>query len=146
MLLESGDLGEGQVKQVDALGLNLAVYRGSDSGSVFITDAYCPHLGANIAVGGRVRGDCIQCPFHNWRFSGESGRCVSVPYSSSSIPDQARLRTWPGLERNGVIMVWYHADSEPPSWYPPVIDQIEEGDWVYQGRNEFFVNCHIQVT
>ena len=53
MLLESCDLARGQVLAVDALGLNLAVYRGSDSGSVFVTDAYCPHLGANIAVGGR---------------------------------------------------------------------------------------------
>ena len=53
VLLESRDLNRGQVRQVDALGLNLAVYRGSDSGNVFVTDAYCPHLGANIAVGGR---------------------------------------------------------------------------------------------
>ena len=53
VLLESRDLARGQVLAVDALGLNLAVYRGSDSGSVFVTDAYCPHLGANIAVGGR---------------------------------------------------------------------------------------------
>ena len=51
-MLESRDLNRGQVRQVDALGLNLAVYRGSDSGNVFVTDAYCPHLGANIAVGG----------------------------------------------------------------------------------------------
>ena len=51
-LLESRDLGPGQVRQVDALGLNLAVYRGT-SGKVFVTDAYCPHLGANIAAGGR---------------------------------------------------------------------------------------------
>ena len=38
---------------MEALGLNLAVFRGSESGAVFVTDAYCPHLGANIAVGGR---------------------------------------------------------------------------------------------
>ena len=53
VLLESRDLARGQVKQVEALGQNLAVFRGSDTGTVFVTEAYCPHLGANIAVGGR---------------------------------------------------------------------------------------------
>ena len=53
VLLESREVGRGEVRQVEALGLNLAVFRGSESGAVFVTDAYCPHLGANIAVGGR---------------------------------------------------------------------------------------------
>ena len=145
MLLESRDLQRGEVKQVDALGLNLAVYRSSDADTVFVTDAYCPHLGANIAVGGRVTGDCIQCPFHNWSYCGETGQCVDVPYSSASIPEQARLRVWTCVERNGLVLLWHHADGLPPSWDPPVIDEVEDGDWVYQGRNEFIVNCHIQV-
>ena len=53
VLLESRDLSRGQVKQVEALGQNLAVFRGSETGTVFVTEAYCPHLGANIAAGGR---------------------------------------------------------------------------------------------
>ena len=53
VLLESRDLARGEVKQVEALGQNLAVFRGTDTGAVFVTEAYCPHLGANIAVGGR---------------------------------------------------------------------------------------------
>ena len=28
-------------------------------------DAYCLHLGADIAVGGTVADDCILCPFHD---------------------------------------------------------------------------------
>ena len=149
VLLESRDLSRGQVRQVDALGLNLAVYRG-DSGQVFVVSAYCVHLGANIAVGGRVKGDCIQCPFHNWKYCGHTGKCVEVPYSTSfstsTIREQARLPTFPSMERNGLVYLWYHADQEEPSWSPPAIPEIESGDWVYQGRNEFYVNCHIQVT
>ena len=93
----------------------------------------------------RVRGDCIQCPFHNWKFCGDSGRCVQVPYSHGSIPAQARLVTRPCVETNGLVMVWHHVDGDQPSWYPPAISQVESGQWVYQGRNEFYVNCHIQV-
>ena len=27
-----------------------------------------------------------------------------------------------------------------------MLEEVESGEWVYQGRNEFTVNCHIQVT
>lgn len=43
-------------------------------------------------------------------------------------------------------MIWHHADLESPAWEPPVIPEVESGAWVYQGRNEFFVNCHVQVS
>ena len=115
-----------------------------DSGEVFITDAYCPHLGANIGVGGRVRGDCIQCPFHDWKFSGQTGKCVEVPYSTSKIPEMAKLKTHICLERNKLVLMWHHADQEEPDWFPPILDDVEDGSWVYQGRNEYHVNCHIQ--
>lgn len=48
---------------------------------VSIVDAYCPHLGANLGVGGRVHGNCIECPFHGWQFDGETGQCVKIPYA-----------------------------------------------------------------
>ena len=48
---------------------------------VSIVDAYCPHLGANLGVGGRVQGNCIECPFHGWQFDGETGQCVNIPYA-----------------------------------------------------------------
>lgn len=71
----------GQVERVSALGLNLSVFRGSDSGQVFVTDAYCPHLGADLSAGGKVKQDQIECPFHLWRFDGRSGKCVDIPYA-----------------------------------------------------------------
>ena len=45
-------------------------------------DAYCPHLGANLGVGGHVRGNCIECPFHGWQFDGETGKCMKIPYAA----------------------------------------------------------------
>ena len=38
------------------LGLELAVFR-SEAGEAAILDAYCPHLGANLAAGGHVEGN-----------------------------------------------------------------------------------------
>ena len=61
-------------------GQELVVFRG-ESGQAFVVDAYCPHLGANLGVGGQIRGNCIECPFHGWTFRGEDGKCVKIPYS-----------------------------------------------------------------
>lgn len=38
----------------------------NDKGVVNVLDAFCPHLGADIGIGGTVRGDCVECPFHHW--------------------------------------------------------------------------------
>lgn len=61
-------------------GEQVAVFRGH-TGEAHVVDAYCPHLGANLAVGGRVLGDCIECPFHGWQFQGNDGKCVRIPYA-----------------------------------------------------------------
>lgn len=62
------------------LGEQVAVFR-AENGKAHVVDAYCPHLGANLAVGGRVLGDCIECPFHGWQFQGTDGKCVKIPYA-----------------------------------------------------------------
>lgn len=141
-LLESDDLKKSEVKHVVALGENFAVFR-NDRGEVKILDAYCPHLGANMAVGGVVRGNCLECPFHNWRFDGETGECSSVPYSEKT-PDFIKVKKWECVEVNSFVFVWYHAEGEEPSWYPKDVDAIKNHKWPFHGRSEFLVGCHIQ--
>lgn len=34
-----------------------------------------------MGEGGRVKGDCLECPFHSWTFRGEDGRCDNIPYA-----------------------------------------------------------------
>lgn len=90
----------GKALSVDCLGENFVVFR-SESNEVFVLDAYCPHMGANLGknyfkaqfwykilvfklgIGGIVKDNCIECPFHQWRFSGMDGSCVDVPYSEN---------------------------------------------------------------
>ena len=76
-VLESRDLKRSQVKPVFGFGNNLVAFRGL-SGKVYVWDAYCPHLGANLGVGGTVFGEGIKCPFHGWKFNNE-GECTEVP-------------------------------------------------------------------
>lgn len=47
-------------------------------------DSYCAHMGGNLAAGGRVIGNCIECPFHGWTFDS-TGKCVRIPYAQKSM-------------------------------------------------------------
>lgn len=80
---ESKEIKAGSAKSISCLGESFAVFRSSSSGKVFVLDAFCPHMGADLGVGGIVRNDCIECPFHQWKFSGIDGKCVDIPYSKS---------------------------------------------------------------
>ena len=79
----------GKAKYVQALGKHFAVFRGQEPGKAFVTDAFCPHLGANLAAtpSTQVKGDCIECPFHKWKFDGNDGTCAEIPYATKvSVP------------------------------------------------------------
>lgn len=62
-------------------GLDLVAVRTQD-GVAHVIDAHCPHLGAHLGVMGRMVGNCIECPFHGWRFNVDDGVCTHVPYAS----------------------------------------------------------------
>lgn len=143
-VLASRELAVEEVKYVSILGEQLAVFRDSD-GVVHIVNAYCPHLGANLGVGGKVIGNCLQCPFHGWKFRGEDGKCVEIPYSKN-VPDFAKLTSWPCLERNCTIYLWYHAEGIEPTWTPDNIEEIKNGMWTYRGYTQHEINAHIEVT
>ena len=63
--------------KLDYFGTSLVAYRGADSGEVHVLDAYCPHMGANLADG-CVKGDSVICPFHEWSW-GADGFCNDIP-------------------------------------------------------------------
>lgn len=63
---------------------------------------------------------------------------------NESVPKSAKVKKWASCEINEEIFVWYHAESPEPVWQVPSSPEVETGDWIYLGRNEFLVNCHIQ--
>ncbi|KPM07074.1 Rieske domain-containing protein [Sarcoptes scabiei] len=136
-LLESRQIKTNQMVSLICFGKELIVARGSDD-KIYIFDAYCPHLGANLAIGGtlekRCRQDCIRCPFHAWSFRLSDGMCVDVPYESS--PPNARIKIWNSIESNNIIFVWYHANDSEPEWSIDPIDEIITKKWTYKGRTE----------
>ncbi|XP_077506041.1 cholesterol 7-desaturase nvd-like isoform X2 [Amblyomma americanum] len=123
-VLESSDLKKGEVKAVSVIGQDLVAFRTED-GTARVFHAYCPHLGAHLGVMGRVVDDCIECPFHGWRFQADTGACTHVPYAEK-VPTFGKAKTWTCKELLGYVFIWYHADGEEPSYDIPT-DALEEG-------------------
>ncbi len=126
----SADLAPGDVVPLHYFGRDLVLFRGDD-GAAHVLDAYCKHLGAHLAVGGRVDGSCIQCPFHGWKFDGASGTCVEVPYDDVDfIPQRANMRAYPTIERNHMIWAWHHLEGGEPFYDVPVVAEFDDPEWL----------------
>ena len=71
------------------------MYRGQNN-EVYAVDAYCPHLGANLGIGGTVKDNCLRCPFHGWLFEGKDGKCVEIPYQEkdSEFENGDKMDRW----------------------------------------------------
>jgi nitrite reductase/ring-hydroxylating ferredoxin subunit len=107
----SREVDNGEIFPLHYFGTRLICYRG-ESGSVQVLDAHCPHLGADIGVGGTVSRDCVVCPFHGWKFDAD-GRNVDIPYAKS-VNRVARLRSWRhhGLGRSCTVLTVTPIDGE----------------------------------
>ena len=63
-LIYSEELSVGATTSVNAIGQNFAIFR-DEEGQVHILDAYCVHLGANLAIGAKVRMRMLACLYFN---------------------------------------------------------------------------------
>jgi nitrite reductase/ring-hydroxylating ferredoxin subunit len=120
------------------LSRDLVVWRGED-GLPHVMDAYCPHLGAHLGYGGRVEGCELVCPFHWWRF-GADGRNTRIPYDGTRS-EAARIKTYPTVDRNGMILFWYHPLGEAPLWEIPRVDAYYDDAWTDYYRTEWTIRA-----
>ncbi|BBZ68772.1 (2Fe-2S)-binding protein [Mycolicibacterium insubricum] len=109
----------GDVKALKYFGEELAAYRDA-RGDLHVLEAHCKHLGAHIGHGGTVVDDCIECPFHGWRW-GPGGDNTYIPYQPDRPNRALKLRSYPVREQYGAIFLWYHPSGEPPQWELPDI-------------------------
>ena len=137
----SGELDKGAVLPLKYFGRELVLYRG-ESGAAVLLDAYCPHLGAHLGHGGKVVGDCVRCPFHAWKFDG-AGACVEVPYSPK-IPARAKVRSWDVVEKNGLILAWYHGEGKAPEWQVPDNPEYGSDEWTPYEFRRWKIKTHNQ--
>jgi nitrite reductase/ring-hydroxylating ferredoxin subunit len=119
-----------QPVEATLLGERLVVFR-TEAGEPRVLGRRCIHRGANLAKG-EVHGDVLACPYHGWRFDGETGQCTYVPSllgSDKRIPSTARVQSYPAHVQWG--HVWTVLDeplSPPPD--PVEFHDLELGEWV----------------
>lgn len=71
----------------------------------------CAHRGMALSRG-RVVGDCIECPYHGWRYDGEGTlRAVPALCEAEPLPQPKTMHSFPVCERDGHIWVWIGQDA-----------------------------------
>jgi nitrite reductase/ring-hydroxylating ferredoxin subunit len=111
----SDDVKPGEIVGRDFLDGRVIAYRG-ENGVVRVLSAYCRHFGADLSAGGKVIGNNVRCPYHHWQY-GQDGACAHIPIGGP-IPKQARLYTFPTVERWGIVFAYY-GESETPLFELP---------------------------
>jgi 3-ketosteroid 9alpha-monooxygenase subunit A len=109
----------GEVRPLHYFGEDLVAYR-DESGRLHLMEAHCKHLGAHLGHGGTVVGDCVECPFHGWRW-GPDGTNTYIPYQPDRPNRGLTLRVYPVREQYDCVFAWYHPEALEPQWDMPDI-------------------------
>jgi phenylpropionate dioxygenase-like ring-hydroxylating dioxygenase large terminal subunit len=66
----------------------------------------CAHRGMALSKG-KVRGDCLQCPYHGWTYDGRGTLCdVPALEKGAKLPNAASMRAFPVVESDEHLWVW----------------------------------------
>ncbi|WP_372724443.1 Rieske 2Fe-2S domain-containing protein [Immundisolibacter sp.] len=117
------------------LGERLVAFRDSD-GRVGLLEEACPHRQASLYFG-RNEASGIRCAYHGWKFDRQ-GRCLDIPSepSASGFRDAIRVKSYPTVERGGVIWAYLGAPQQQPP--PP------EFEWATLPTSHLFVSKRLQ--
>jgi phenylpropionate dioxygenase-like ring-hydroxylating dioxygenase large terminal subunit len=105
---------------------DMVIYR-AETGKPVVMQAHCRHQGAHLGYGGKVSGEDIVCPFHAWKWNS-AGDNIEIPYSKQGCVS-AKMRTWPVIERSGLVLMWYHPAGEAPTFEPPTVAAFEDPEF-----------------
>ncbi len=110
--MPEAELPPGEMRGVKVGGLDLVIVRRPD-GALSVLRDRCPHFGARLSLGrlqplatGERTGErvlseteyVVRCPWHNYEFDVESGRCPADP-------ENKRVRTYAVDVEDGMIVV-----------------------------------------
>jgi nitrite reductase/ring-hydroxylating ferredoxin subunit len=140
MLSLSRDLRVGEVKTKRLAGRDVVLFR-TESGAAAAVDPYCPHLGAHLGHGGCVKGETIECPFHQFRFAAD-GKCVATGYGTPA-PPKLRAPSYPVHETHGLVLVWLGTAGEAPAFTIPELDTT---GWIEPAYRTYSLRGHPQET
>ncbi len=122
------------------LGQRLAVFRDAQ-GRPRALDAFCPHMGADLA-NGSVDGGGLRCFFHGWRFGGDG--CLDRASCGEAPAGDVRLNSYPCEEKYG--HVWVYAAREAPGGVPSPAGLEGESVSVLRESSALLAHHHLMMA
>jgi phenylpropionate dioxygenase-like ring-hydroxylating dioxygenase large terminal subunit len=107
----AAELGADRPLGVQVAGVRLALFRGEGGKPAALIDR-CIHRGVALSLG-RVEAQCLECPFHGWRYAAD-GCVTNVPWNPDAKLPTLRTRTVPAREVGGLIWIHTSFDAQPP--------------------------------
>src|SRR5947207_15665774 len=95
------------------LGERMVAFRDTE-GRLGLIDEFCAHRGVSLWFG-RNEECGIRCPYHGWKYD-VTGQCVEVPSepAESGFCQKIKLKSYPLIERGGVVWVYMGPAGEQP--------------------------------
>lgn len=123
---------------VKMLNQSLVLFRKQDN-TVAVLEDSCPHRRLPLSMG-RVQGDSIECGYHGLRFDC-SGTCVGAP-TATEIPAAAVVRSFPAVERYGLIWVWMGAPEQANADDILQINEWDDAAWGVNSGDAMEMACN----
>lgn len=127
------EIRQGDVKAVRLLGRDLVLWRNADVVHAWLDK--CSHRGAKLSLG-RVRGDCLICPYHGWCYDG-SGACTLIPSHPEETPGiGATAKVYRARVQYGFVWVCLGTPlrdiADFPEWHDAAFRKVAAGPYVFR--------------
>jgi phenylpropionate dioxygenase-like ring-hydroxylating dioxygenase large terminal subunit len=135
-------LNEENPQRAELLGIRLVAFR-NDAGEAHVLSDTCVHRGGSLGKG-KVVDNCVQCPYHGWKYDG-SGKCVEIPsMGDKSPPGRAKVDSYPVQEKYGIVFAFL--GDLPEGERPPLAPVVEEGQegWQFSGPLVFELDAYYE--
>jgi len=119
----------------------IVLYRREDGTPVALEDRCC-HRQLPLSMG-KVEGNDLRCGYHGLKFDA-SGKCIEIP-GQASIPPQARVRSYPLVEKYNWVWIWMGdaAKADPtliPNWW-----WADHAEWAFTKPDRVRLECNYQL-
>lgn len=122
----------------------VVLFRGND-GQIGMILNRCPHRFASLSAGRQI-DDVLECPYHGLRFD-RGGNCVYNPHSKNKGPlPAAKIRSWPVMERYGIIWFWPGDPEQADPSQLPTISFLEQPDEYALVRGHLHVRGNYELV
>ena len=117
------------------------VFFRTQAGAIAALEDRCSHRGYPLHKG-RLIGDTLECGYHGITFDC-LGQCIKVP-GQAQIPSGAHIRTYPIIERWGMVWIWMGEPVRADPASIPDCHWLDDPEWDARGER-LQVSCNYKL-